>query len=436
MNRLQNQLTRLTRRTEITTMDYFEYRDGSLCAENVAVADIAEAVGTPCYVYSRATLERHWHAFNDAFGDYPHQICYAVKANGHLAILNLLARLGSGFDIVSGGELLRVIEAGGDPARIIFSGVCKQDWEIRLALESGVNRFNIESEGEVDHISSIAHEVGVTAEISVRINPDVDPKTHPYISTGLRNNKFGLSPDKALEIYKIAAQDKNLKIHGVACHIGSQLTDLSPYSDALERVLHFVDLLHDQGISIIQIDFGGGLGVRYSDEQPPGPDEYWQMIFKQLRKRHRQIQIAIEPGRAIMANAGILLTRVHYLKKGAMSNFCVVDAGMNDLIRPSLYQAWQEIIETEYNENTEADVYDVVGPVCESSDFIGKGRTLRVRGKDLLAVRTCGAYCSVMSSNYNSRPRSAEVMVDDDRYHVIKPGETLTSLYAGERMLS
>ena len=416
-------------------MDYFEYRNGALYAENVVVAKIAEEIGTPCYIYSRATMERHWHAFNDAFGNYPHQICYSVKANDNLAVLNLLARLGSGFDIVSGGELLKVIKAGGDPARVIFSGVCKQDWEIRLALESGVSRFNIESQGEVDHISSIACELGTVAEISVRINPDVDPKTHPYISTGLRNNKFGLSPDKALPIYLTAEKDRNLKIHGVACHIGSQITELSPYRDALKRVLHFIDRLSDHGITLTQIDFGGGLGVRYLDEQPPGPDQYWQMIFDQLRHRQDRIQIVIEPGRAIMANAGILLTRVHYLKKGEVSNFCVVDAGMNDLIRPSLYQAQQEIIEVEQNSDTQSEVYDVVGPVCESSDFLGKGHALQVRGNDLLAVRTCGAYCSVMSSNYNSRPRAAEVMVDGDQYHIIKPREELASLYAGERLL-
>ena len=331
--------------------------------------------------------------------------------------------------------MLKVIQAGGNPSRVVFSGVCKQDWEIRLALESGVHCFNIESGGEVDHISGIASELGVVAKISVRINPDIDPKTHPYISTGLRNNKFGLSPDQALPIYLAAAKDRNLKIHGVACHIGSQLTELSPYRDALQRVLHFVDQLSNHGIALTQIDFGGGLGVRHFDEQPPSPDQYGQMIFNQLRHRQDQIQIAIEPGRAIMANAGILLTRVHYLKKGEVSNFCVVDAGMNDLIRPSLYQARHEIIEVRKNPATQSEVYDVVGPVCESGDFLGKGHTLQVGENDLLAVRTCGAYCSVMSSNYNSRPRSAEVMVDGNQYHIIKPREELASLYAGERLL-
>ncbi len=416
-------------------MDYFDYRNGVLCAEGVDVAKIAGEVGTPCYLYSRATLEKHWHAFNDAFDGYPHQICYAVKANDNLAVLNLLVRLGSGFDIVSGGELLKVMRAGGDPALVIFSGVCKQDWEIRLALESGVERFNVESCSEVSHISRIAGELGRVAKISVRINPDVDAKTHPYISTGLRNNKFGLAPDQALTIYREVAQDPNLDIHGVACHIGSQLTELSPCRDALERVLHFVERLSAHGIELAQIDCGGGLGVRYFDEQPPAPAQYGKMIVDQVRRLRKRMHIVIEPGRAIMANAGILLTRVHYLKKGEISNFCVVDAAMNDLIRPSLYQARHQIIEARKNPDIRPEVYDVVGPVCESSDFLGKGRTLRVAKNDLLAVRTCGAYCSVMSSNYNSRPRPAEVMVDGSQYHTIKPRQELASLYAGEQLL-
>jgi diaminopimelate decarboxylase len=420
-------------------MDHFEYKNGQLYAEQVALSDIAGQVGTPCYVYSRATLERHWNAFNTAFGDYPHQICYAVKANGNLAILNLLTRLGSGFDIVSGGELLRVIAAGGDPAKTIFSGVCKQNWEIREALEAGVGCFNIESEGELQSISRIAGELGVQARISVRINPDVDPKTHPYISTGLKENKFGLSTDKAMEVYKQAAKDKNIQIHGVACHIGSQLTELAPFKDALDRVLHFIDQLGHLGIEISHIDFGGGLGVRYSDEQPPSPNDYWQILFSRISDRAGRIPVTIEPGRAIMGNAGILLTRVHFIKKGEKSNFCVVDAGMNDLIRPALYQAYQEIIEvdksTHSSREVTEDIYDVVGPVCESGDFLGKQRQLSVTENDLLAVRTAGAYGSVMSSNYNSRPRPAEVLVDGNRIHVIKPRESLQSLYQGEQIL-
>ena len=416
-------------------MDYFNFHNGKLHAENVGVEQIAASEGTPCYIYSRATIERHWNVFNEAFGDYPHQICYAVKANSNIAILNVLAKLGSGFDIVSGGELYKVIQAGGEPGKTIFSGVCKLDWEIKYALEQGVSAFNIESEGELEKISTIAASLGQKAKISVRINPDVDAKTHPYISTGLKNNKFGLSPDKAFEIYLKAAKDKHLEIHGVACHIGSQLMDLSPYADALKRVLAFVDRLEETGIEINQIDFGGGLGVRYSDEQPPSPKEYWEIIHQQLSQRKNKIEVAIEPGRTIVGNAGILVTRVHYLKEGEASRFCMVDAGMNDLIRPALYQAYQEIIEVEENQNGQRKTYDVVGPVCESSDFLGKQRELKVSENDLLAIRTSGAYCSVMSSNYNSRMRPAEIMVDGDQYHVIKERETMASLVMGEKQL-
>jgi diaminopimelate decarboxylase len=416
-------------------MDHFQYINTQLFAEDVAISTIAEEIGTPCFVYSRSTLERHWHAFNRAFGDYPHQICYAVKANGNLAILDLLARLGSGFDIVSGGELKRVIAAGGDPAKTVFSGVCKQDWEIRLALEAGIGCFNIESDGELEQISRIAGELGLVANISVRINPDVDAKTHPYISTGLRSNKFGLQPDKALETYRNAHQDSNIHVHGVACHIGSQLTDLSPYQDALSRMLEFVDTLEADGIMVEQIDFGGGLGVRYSDEAPPSPDQYWEALFEILQNRDRQIPVAIEPGRAIVANAGVLVTTVHSLKHNEDSSFCIVDAGMNDLIRPALYQAYQEIISVDQNSTDGRRVYDVVGPVCESGDFLGKDRLLQVKAGDLLVVRTSGAYASVMSSNYNGRARPAEVMVDQSTYHIIRERESLESLYAAEKIL-
>ena len=413
-------------------MDYFQYHNNRLRAEETDLRDIAEAVGTPCFVYSRRTLERHWHAFDRAFEDYPHNICYAVKANGNLAILNLLARLGSGFDIVSGGELRRVIAAGGEPERTIFSGVCKLDWEIRDALAHGVGCFNIESEGELEKLSSIAREMGRRPKISVRINPDVDPQTHPYISTGLRNNKFGLDPHRALEVYREAQADDNVEIHGVACHIGSQLTELSPYLDALQRVLEFVDGLEAEGIEIHGIDFGGGLGVRYMDEQPPSPDEYWGAIHGLLKNRSRQLPVTIEPGRAIVANAGILLTRVHYLKAGAETNFCMVDAGMNDLIRPALYQANQEIVEVDRGGNQHEARYNVVGPVCESSDFLGKDRDLRVSPGDLLAVRSSGAYSAVMGSNYNARVRPAEVLVDGEKFHVVRQRESIESLYANE----
>ena len=416
-------------------MDYFNYENDCLHAEQVELSRIAEKVGTPCYVYSRATLERHWHAFDDAFGDYPHRICYAVKANGNLAVLDILSRLGSGFDIVSAGELRRVLAAGGMAGKTIFSGVGKQPWEIREALEAGIHSFNIESQGELEKIQEIAAETGKTARISVRINPDIDPMTHPYISTGLRENKFGLTADKALEIYQLAAKDKNIRISGVACHIGSQLTELAPYQEALDKILHFTSQLEAKGISVEHIDFGGGLGVRYNNEKPPSPAQYCAALLETLETFGKRYPITIEPGRAIMANAGILLTQVHYLKQGTENSFCVVDAAMNDLIRPALYQAYQEIIEVNQSGDRAAAVYDVVGPVCESSDFLGKGRRLSIREGDLLAVRTAGAYGAVMSSNYNARPRPAEVMVDRGTFHVVRQREPLESLYAGERKL-
>ena len=419
-------------------MDHFNYIDGHLHAEQVPLQSIAARFGTPCYVYSRATLERHWRAFDDALGDHPHRICYAVKANGNLAVLNLLARLGSGFDIVSGGELRRVLAAGGAADKTIFSGVGKQAWEIREALEAGISCFNIESEGELRVISDIAGELGRVADISVRLNPDVDAKTHPYISTGLRENKFGLSVERALAVYRQAQADPNLRIAGVACHIGSQLTELAPYKDAMGCVLDFVDQLEAIGIDIEHIDFGGGLGVRYSDEAPPSPAEYGAAIIEQIANhfdRKKQLPVTIEPGRAIVGNAGILLTRVNYLKHGDASNFCVVDAGMNDLIRPALYRAYQEIIEVAQQPAVEAIEYDVVGPVCESSDFLGKARALKVRAGDLLAVRTSGAYGAVMASNYNARPRPAEVMVDGDAFHLIKKRESIEALYRDESIL-
>jgi len=416
-------------------MDYFEYRDGRLFAERVSLEDVAVQVGTPCYVYSRATLERHWKAFDRAFDDYPHRICYAVKANGNLAVLNLLTRMGSGFDIVSGGELLRVMQAGGEVEKVIFSGVGKQEWEIRKALEVGIDCFNIESEGELQRISGVAGSLNKQASVSVRINPDVDAKTHPYIATGLRDNKFGLAPDRAVEVYKQASADANIAISGVACHIGSQLTELEPYKDALNRVLDFVERLKENGVTVNHIDFGGGLGVRYHDEDPPSPLEYWEIIKEQLHIRGTRLPVTIEPGRAIIGNAGILLTRVEHLKRGEISNFCIVDAAMNDLIRPVLYHAYQEIIEVDKTVKVEEKIYDIVGPVCESSDFLGKKRKLCVEEKDLLAVRTSGAYAAVMSSNYNSRPRPAEVMVDGDKFYVVKERETLEALYRGEHLL-
>ena len=416
-------------------MDHFQYRSGHLHAEDVPLRDVAREFGTPCYVYSRATLERHWHAFDDAIGDYPHLVCYAVKANGNLAILNLLARLGSGFDIVSGGELKRVIAAGGDPAKTVFSGVCKQDWELEFALGAGVRCFNIESEGELENLSAAAGRLGVIAPVAVRINPDVDAKTHPYISTGLHHNKFGLPADAAMNVYRQAASDPRIWITGVACHIGSQLTDLGPYADALARMLDFIGALEAEGIGVDHIDIGGGLGVRYHRESPPSPAEYWAVLSRQLAGRGISLPVTIEPGRAIAGNAGILLTQVNFLKTSRSTNFCIVDAGMNDLIRPALYQAYQDIVTVDERPDPGEKVYDVVGPVCESGDFLGQDRLLGVRTGDLLAVRTAGAYAMVMASNYNGRARPAEVMVDGDQCHLVRERESPEDLYRGERVI-
>lgn len=416
-------------------MDHFNYKDGELFAEETPVREIAQLYGTPLFIYSRATLERHWHAFNRAFGDYPHEIYYAVKANGNLAVLGVLAQLGCGFDIVSGGELKRVLAAGGDVRKVIFSGVGKLHWEIELALEAGIACFNIESMGELERIAQIADTKGMNARISVRINPDVDPKTHPYISTGLKHNKFGVSIERASDCYDFANTHPNLTVHGVACHIGSQLTDTAPYADAMDRVLGFVQSLQDKGIEIKVIDFGGGLGVKYKDESPPLPDEYWQVLHARIQAHGMNIPVAIEPGRAMIGNAGILVARIEYLKKGGAANFCVVDTAMNDLIRPALYSAYHEIINVQENPDTSKETYDVVGPVCESADFLGKERALSVAVNDLLAIRTAGAYCFSLSSNYNARARAAEVMVDGDTVHLVRKREAIEDMYSLESLI-
>lgn len=414
-------------------MDHFEYRNGQLHAENVAVADIARAHGTPCYVYSRATLERHWHAFNDAFGTQPHLVCYAVKANSNLAILNLFARLGSGFDIVSGGELERVLRAGGDPSKVVFSGLGKKAAEIRKALEVGIRCFNIESEAELDRINAVAGEMGKVASISLRVNPDVDAQTHPYISTGLKENKFGIEIGRAEAVYLKAAAMPHLKVVGIDCHIGSQLLTLTPFMDALQRLLALAERLQTQGIKIHHLDIGGGLGVRYQEGQAaPSPADYMAQLFTD--ERLRQYEIFVEPGRAIAANAGILVTEVEFLKMSEYKNFAIVDAAMNDLIRPALYSAWQEIIPVVPREG-ETATYDIVGPVCETSDFLGKERDLNIQPGDFLAVRSSGAYGFTMSSNYNTRPRAVEVMVDGDTVHVVRQRETLDDLLRGEQVL-
>lgn len=414
-------------------MDHFQYRDGELYAEDVPLQAVAEHFGTPCYVYSRATLERHWHAFDDAFGDHPHLVCYAVKANSNLGVLNLLARLGSGFDIVSVGELERVLAAGGAPDKVLFSGVGKQEHEMRRALEVGIRCFNVESASELERLNRVAGEMDRRAPISLRVNPDVDAQTHPYISTGLRENKFGIAIEDAAALYRHAQTLPHLAVTGVDCHIGSQLTQLGPFLDALERVLVLVERLQGEGIEIRHLDLGGGLGVRYRDEVPPLPSDYAGALLRRLAQA--PFEILIEPGRAIAANAGVLLTRVEYLKHSPAKDFAVIDAAMNDLIRPALYQAWQPIVSVEERPHGVHGVYDLVGPICETGDFLGKQRALTLAEGSLLAVRGSGAYGFSMASNYNSRPRAAEVMVDGDRMHLVRRRETIAELFAGEQRL-
>jgi len=414
-------------------MDHFNYRQQQLFAEDVAVQDIAERYGTPCYIYSRATLERHYQAYQSALSGYPHLVCYAVKANSNLAVLNVLARLGAGFDIVSQGELERVLAAGGDPAKVVFSGVGKQPQEIRRALEVGVHCFNVESAAELYRVEKMADEAGSSARISLRVNPDVDAQTHPYISTGLKENKFGIDIDAAFELYRYAAKSEHLDVVGIDCHIGSQLTQITPFLDALDRVLATVHQLKAEGIHLRHLDLGGGLGVTYNAETPPHPTEYAQAVLERIRESG--LTLVLEPGRSIAANAGIMVTRVEFLKNNGHKHFAIVDAAMNDLIRPSLYDAWQNIIPVQpHQEGTEA-VFDIVGPVCETGDFIGKDRVLNLQAGDLLAVRSAGAYGFVMSSNYNSRPRVAEVMVDGVTAHLVRRRETHAELYVSESLL-
>jgi len=414
-------------------MDHFQYRDGELYAEDVPLREIAARYGTPSYVYSRATLERHWRAFDDAFGGRPHLVCFAVKANSNLAVLNVLARLGSGFDIVSVGELERVLAAGGDPARVVFSGVGKQAHEMRRALEVGIRCFNVESAAELERLDEVAGAMGRTAPVAVRVNPDVDAKTHPYISTGLRDNKFGIAIDQAAALYRHARELAHIRVSGVDCHIGSQLTQLDPFLDALDRVLALVGRLAADGIRFDHLDLGGGLGVRYRDENPPEPAAYAASLLRRLGDA--PYEVFIEPGRAIAANAGVLLTRVEYLKHSEAKDFAVIDAAMNDLIRPALYQAWQAIVPVEQHAAGTPGVYDLVGPICETGDFLGKQRELTLAEGSLLAVRSSGAYGFSMASNYNTRPRAAELMVDGDQVHLVRRRETLAELFASESLL-
>ena len=418
-------------------MDHFNYRDGVLYAEDVPLSRIADEHGTPCYVYSKATFERHFRAYTEALGGHPHLICYAVKANSNLAVLGLLAKLGAGFDIVSIGELERVLKAGGDPVKVVFSGVAKQAHEMARALEVGIKCFNVESRPELERLNRVAGELGKTAPVSLRVNPDVDAGTHPYISTGLKDNKFGIPVDEALDVYELAASLPNLKVKGLDCHIGSQLTETAPFLDALDRLLMLMERLRERGIEIEHLDLGGGLGVPYRDEKPPQPFDYASQLLARLSRWEggEALTLLFEPGRSIAANAGVMLTRVEFLKPGETKTFAIVDAAMNDLIRPALYQAWQAIVPVDTREVRESALYDVVGPVCETGDFLGKERELAIAEGDLLAVRSAGAYGFVMASNYNSRPRAAELMVDGDNCHVVRARETVASLWAGEALL-
>lgn len=421
----------------------FSYQNQQLFAEQLAVSELAEQYGTPCYIYSRAMFTESYRAFADALGDYPGMICYAIKANSNIAILNLLARLGAGFDIVSGGELQRVLAAGGDPARVVFSGVGKSADEMKIALEAGIFCFNVESEAELNLLNQVAGEMGHIAPVSLRVNPDVDAKTHPYISTGLKENKFGIAIDDAPQVYQAGAAMEYIQLQGVDCHIGSQLTEMAPFMDALERVLALVDQLKKSGIQLQHIDMGGGLGVRYQDEQPIPPATYISALKERISEYG--LELLLEPGRAIAANSGILVTRVQYLKNNQDKSFAIVDAAMNDLIRPTLYSAWQNIIsvdrtdEVQVGQPSEAPrvsgIYDIVGPICETGDFLGTDRQMSLRQGELLAICSAGAYGFTMSSNYNSRNRCAEIMVDGNQSHMIRARETFEMQIAGEALL-
>ena len=413
-------------------MDAFNYRDGELFAEGVALTAIAERFGTPTYVYSRAHIEAQYNAYADALNGMPHLVCFAVKANSNLGVLNVLARLGAGFDIVSRGELERVLAAGGQADKIVFSGVGKSREDMRRALEVGVHCFNVESTDELERLQVVAAEMGVRAPISLRVNPDVDAGTHPYISTGLKENKFGIAIADAEDVYIRAAQLPNLEVLGVDCHIGSQLTTLPPFLDALDRLLALIDRLGECGIYLHHIDLGGGVGVRYRDEEPPAIADYIQAVRERIEGR--DLTLMFEPGRYIVANAGVLLTQVEYLKHTEHKDFAIVDAAMNDLIRPALYQAWMNVTAVTPR-NSEARAYDIVGPICETGDFLAKERQLALEEGDLLAVHSAGAYGFVMSSNYNTRGRTAEVLVDGDQAFEVRRRETVAELYAGESLL-
>lgn len=414
-------------------MTAFEYRNGELYAEGVALSAIAAQYDTPCFVYSRAAIEQAYGAWDSALDGIPHLVCFAVKANSNLGVLNLLARRGAGFDIVSGGELERVLAAGGEPSRIVFSGLGKTAAEMRRALEVGIHCFNVESAAELERLQQVAAELDVKAPISLRVNPDVDAKTHPYISTGLKENKFGIDIAQALAVYRRAAELSHIDICGVDCHIGSQLTDDTPFIDALQRLLQLIDSLAAEGITIRHLDLGGGLGVTYRDEVPPSPGAYLAKVREALTDR--DLTLLVEPGRSIVANAGVLLTRVNLLKPTEHKNFAIIDSAMNDLIRPALYSAWMGIDPVKPRSDVAVQTWDLVGPICETGDFLGKDRELALAEGDLLVVRSAGAYGFVMSSNYNTRPRAAEVLVDGEVTHLVRRRETVSELLAGESLL-
>ena len=414
--------------TQFTLMKHFNYISDELCVEQVPLTEIAAKYGTPSFVYSRAALEENYKAYEKSLAGCKSQICFAVKANSNIGVLNVLARLGAGFDIVSGGELTRVIRAGGKPSNVIFSGLGKTAQEIRYALDLEIKCFNVESPAELDRIDKIAGEMGIIAPISLRINPDIDAGTHPYISTGLRDNKFGIESQRAYEIYENASALQNINLIGVDCHIGSQITSIEPFLDAVDLMLEIVDNLTESGVNISHLDIGGGLGVRYGNESIPSPEELLSTVMK--RFVDRDLTLIVEPGRSVAANAGVFLTRVEYLKFGAEKNFAVVDGAMNDLIRPALYSAWQKIVSVAPKSSTPSQLtrFDVVGPICESSDFLGKDRDLMIDEGDLLAVMSAGAYGFVMSSNYNTRPRSPEILVDDTEVYLVRKREDIDTL--------
>ena len=415
-------------------MNHFEYKNQQLFAEDVAIADIISEHDTPAYIYSRATLERHWHAFDNAFGSHPHLICFAVKSNSNIALLNVMAKLGSGFDIVSQGELERVLAAGGEASKVVFSGVAKSHSEIERALDVGIRCFNVESIPELHRINDVAGKMGKIAPISLRVNPDVDAKTHPYISTGLKENKFGVSVQQAREVYRLAKTLPNVKIVGMDCHIGSQLTELQPFLDATDRLIVLMEQLKEDGIELHHLDLGGGLGVPYNGEEPPHPTEYTEALLAKL-KNYPNLEIILEPGRAISANAGILVTKVEYLKSNEDRNFAIVDTGMNDMIRPALYEAYMQITEVNQSLDRKKAIYDVVGPICETSDFLGKGRELAIAEGDLIAMRSAGAYGATMSSTYNSRPQAVEILVDGAKAYLIKARADFADLWRLEKLI-